>query len=129
MDIGKSRIIQTGKKIAILNFGILLPFAEQAARAIGASVIDMRFVKPLDTEIIDTLASDHELFVSIEDGAILGGAGSAVAEYLMSSKHNTKLIQLGLPDEFIMQGTQQEMYTELGLDSQGIINRVNAFYA
>jgi 1-deoxy-D-xylulose-5-phosphate synthase len=129
MDIGKSRIIQTGKKIAILNFGILLPFAEQAAQAIGASVIDMRFVKPLDTEIIDTLASDHELFVSIEDGAILGGAGSAVAEYLMSSKHNTKLIQLGLPDEFIMQGTQQEMYTELGLDSQGIINRVNAFYA
>ena len=129
MDIGKSRVIQTGKKIAILNFGILLPFAEQAARAIGASVIDMRFVKPLDTEIIDTLASDHELFVSIEDGAILGGAGSAVAEYLMSSKHNTKLIQLGLPDEFIMQGTQQEMYTELGLDSQGIINRVNAFYA
>ena len=129
MDIGKSRIIQTGKKIAILNFGILLPFAEQAAQAIGASVIDMRFVKPLDTEIIDTLASDHELFVSIEDGAILGGAGSAVAEYLMSSKHNTKLIQLGLPDEFIMQGTQQEMYTELGLDSQGIINKVNAFYA
>jgi 1-deoxy-D-xylulose-5-phosphate synthase len=129
MDIGKSRVIQTGKKIAILNFGILLPFAEQAAQALGASVIDMRFVKPLDTEIIDTLASDHELFVSIEDGAILGGAGSAVAEYLMSSKHNTKLIQLGLPDEFIMQGTQQEMYTELGLDSQGIINRVNAFYA
>jgi 1-deoxy-D-xylulose-5-phosphate synthase len=129
MDIGKSRIIQTGKKIAILNFGILLPFAEQAAQVLGASVIDMRFVKPLDTEIIDTLASDHELFVSIEDGAILGGAGSAVAEYLMSSKHNTKLIQLGLPDEFIMQGTQQEMYTELGLDSQGIINRVNAFYA
>ncbi len=129
MDIGKSRVIQTGKKIAILNFGILLPFAEQAAQALGASVIDMRFVKPLDTQIIDTLASDHELFVSIEDGAILGGAGSAVAEYLMSSKHNTKLIQLGLPDEFIMQGTQQEMYTELGLDSQGIINRVNAFYA
>ncbi len=129
MDIGKSRVIQTGKKIAILNFGILLPFAEQAAQVLGASVIDMRFVKPLDTEIIDTLASDHELFVSIEDGAILGGAGSAVAEYLMSSKHNTKLIQLGLPDEFIMQGTQQEMYTELGLDSQGIINRVNAFYA
>ncbi len=129
MDIGKSRIIQSGKKIAILNFGILLPFAEQAAQALGASVIDMRFVKPLDTQIIDTLASDHELFVSIEDGAILGGAGSAVAEYLMSSKHNTKLIQLGLPDEFIMQGTQQEMYTELGLDSQGIINRVNAFYA
>jgi 1-deoxy-D-xylulose-5-phosphate synthase len=129
LALGVSRTIRQGKKIAILNFGILLPYAQQAAEEINATVIDMRFVKPLDTQIIDQLASDHELFVSLEDGAIIGGAGSAVAEYLMSSKHTSKLIQLGLPDEFIMQGTQQEMYAELGLDTAGILSRIEGFYS
>ena len=127
--IGKSRSIRDGEKVAILNFGILLPYAQQAAEKINATVIDMRFVKPLDTQIIDQLASNHSLFVTIEDGAIIGGAGSAVAEYLMSSKHSAKLLQLGLPDEFIMQGTQQEMYTELGLDSEGIVSSITKFNA
>ncbi|WP_158967455.1 1-deoxy-D-xylulose-5-phosphate synthase [Paraglaciecola sp. L3A3] len=122
--LGKSRSIRPGKKVAILNFGILLPYAQQAAEQIDATVIDMRFVKPLDTDVIDQLAADHELFVSIEDGAIMGGAGSAVAEYLISSKHSSKLLQLGLPDEFIMQGTQQEMYAELGLDCKGILTKI-----
>jgi 1-deoxy-D-xylulose-5-phosphate synthase len=126
-ELGKSRTIRTGEKLAILNFGILLPYAQEAAEKINATVIDMRFVKPLDTDIINQLAANHDLFVSIEDGAIMGGAGSAVAEYLMSSKHTSKLLQLGLPDEFIMQGTQQEMYTELGLDSDGILAKINIF--
>jgi 1-deoxy-D-xylulose-5-phosphate synthase len=126
-ELGKSRTIRTGEKVAILNFGILLPYAQEAAEKINATVIDMRFVKPLDTDIINQLAANHDLFVSIEDGAIMGGAGSAVAEYLMSSKHTSKLLQLGLPDEFIMQGTQQEMYTELGLDSDGILAKINTF--
>ncbi|MDU0354830.1 1-deoxy-D-xylulose-5-phosphate synthase [Paraglaciecola aquimarina] len=127
LELGKSRSIRQGKKVAILNFGVLLPYALQAAEQIDATVIDMRFVKPLDTEIIDKLAGEHELFVSIEDGAIMGGAGSAVAEYLVSSTHTCKLIQLGLPDEFIMQGTQQEMYAELGLDAAGILAKINSF--
>jgi 1-deoxy-D-xylulose-5-phosphate synthase len=128
LEIGKSRTIRTGEKVAILNFGILLPYTQEAAEKINATVIDMRFVKPLDTEIINQLAAKHDLFVSIEDGAIMGGAGSAVAEYLMSSKHSSKLLQLGLPDEFIMQGTQQEMYAELGLDAAGILARICDFY-
>jgi 1-deoxy-D-xylulose-5-phosphate synthase len=126
-ELGKSRTIRTGDKVAILNFGILLPYAQKAAEKINATVIDMRFVKPLDIDIIDQLAPTHDLFVSLEDGAIMGGAGSAVAEYLMSSTHSSKLLSLGLPDEFIMQGTQQEMYTELGLDTTGILSRVKAF--
>jgi 1-deoxy-D-xylulose-5-phosphate synthase len=65
--------------------------------------------------------------VSIEDGAVMGGAGSAVAEFLISSKYNNKLLTLGLPDEFIMQGTQQEMYAELGLDCEGILSRIATF--
>jgi 1-deoxy-D-xylulose-5-phosphate synthase len=128
LELGKSRTIRTGKKIAILNFGIFLPCAQEAAEQINATVIDMRFVKPLDTDIINQLAATHDLFVSIEDGAIIAGAGSAVAEYLMSSKHTSKLLQLGLPDEFIMQGTQQEMYVELGLDAAGILGRIEEFY-
>ena len=88
----------------------------------------MRFVKPLNTDIINQLATNHDLFVSIEGGTIIGGAGSAVADYLMSSKHTSKLLQLGLPDEFIMQGTQQEMYVELGLDAAGILGRIEKYY-
>ncbi|MFT7229474.1 MAG: 1-deoxy-D-xylulose-5-phosphate synthase [Methylophilaceae bacterium] len=126
-ELGKSRTIRTGEKVAILNFGILLPYAQEAAEKINATVIDMRFVKPLDIDVINELAAKHNLFVSIEDGAIMGGAGSAVAEYLISSRHISKLLQLGLPDEFIMQGTQQEMYAELGLDTIGILSKISEF--
>jgi 1-deoxy-D-xylulose-5-phosphate synthase len=128
LELGKSRTIRTGEKVAILNFGILLPYAQEAAEKINATIIDMRFVKPLDTDIINQLAATHDLFVSVEDGAIIGGAGSAVAEFLISSKHSSKLLQLGLPDEFIMQGTQQEMYVELGLDAAGILGSIEEFY-
>jgi 1-deoxy-D-xylulose-5-phosphate synthase len=127
LKLGKSRTIRTGEKVAILSFGTLLPYAQQAAEKINATVIDMRFVKPLDTQVIEQLAAKHDLFVSIEDGAVMGGAGSAIAEFLIASKHNNKLLTLGLPDEFIMQGTQQEMYTELGLDCEGILSRIAAF--
>ncbi|WP_289028424.1 1-deoxy-D-xylulose-5-phosphate synthase [uncultured Paraglaciecola sp.] len=127
LTIGISRTIRQGEKIAILNFGVLLEQAQQAAEEINATVIDMRFVKPLDTNIIDELAANHELFITLEDGAIIGGAGSAVAEYLMASQLSCKLLQLGLPDEFIMQGTQQEMYAELQLDSAGILSKIENF--
>ncbi|WP_133469328.1 1-deoxy-D-xylulose-5-phosphate synthase [Paraglaciecola marina] len=127
LTIGISRTIRQGQKIAILNFGVLLEQAQQAAEEINATVIDMRFVKPLDTNIIDELAANYELFVTLEDGAIIGGAGSAVAEYLMASQLSCKLLQLGLPDEFIMQGTQQEMYAELRLDSAGILSKIENF--
>ncbi|GAC15898.1 1-deoxy-D-xylulose-5-phosphate synthase [Aliiglaciecola lipolytica] len=129
LTLGKSRTLKQGSKIAILNFGTLLPFALEAAEQLGATLVDMRFVKPLDTEVLDSLQSDYELFVSLEDGAIAGGAGSYVGEYLLSQKYTNKLLQIGLPDQFIMQGTQQEMYHELGLDSEGIVNKVNAFLA
>lgn len=125
MQIGQSRTIKHGSDIAILNFGTLLPYAIEAAEQINASVIDMRFVKPLDTEIIDELVKKHTLLVTLEDGAIAGGAGSAVGEYLMTQGHMIRLLQLGLPDEFIMQGTQQEMYQELGLDAAGILSAIS----
>jgi 1-deoxy-D-xylulose-5-phosphate synthase len=127
IEIGKARTIRRGKAVAILSFGNLLPFAEAAADEIDATVIDMRFVKPIDKEMIDSLTIDHPLFVTLEDGAITGGAGSAVGEYLMANRHKNDLLQLGIPDQFIMQGTQSEMYTELGLDTQGIVQSIAKF--
>ncbi|MFS1703915.1 1-deoxy-D-xylulose-5-phosphate synthase [Alteromonas sp. AMM-1] len=127
LPIGKGRTMREGKRVALLNFGTLLPYAEKAAEALDATLIDMRFVKPLDTEILDTLQQDHDLFVSIEDGCIMGGAGSAVAEYVLQKQYSTKLLQIGLPDNFILQGTQEEMYAELGIDDAGIVKQVKAF--
>lgn len=127
LPIGKSRTMREGKRVALLNFGTLLPYAEKAAEALDATLIDMRFVKPLDTEILDKLQQDHDLFVSIEDGCIMGGAGSAVAEYVLQKQYSTKLLQIGLPDSFILQGTQEEMYAELGIDDAGIVKQVKAF--
>ena len=129
LEIGKSRTIRQGEKVAILNFGVLLPYAEKAAEVLNATVIDMRFVKPLDTEAVTNVAKDHELLITLEDGATTGGAGGAVAEYLLSTVHTSRLLQIGLPDEFIMQGTQIEMYAEIGMDDAGIIAKAQAFLA
>jgi 1-deoxy-D-xylulose-5-phosphate synthase len=121
LEIGKAKSIRQGKKVAILNFGTLMPYAIEAAEQIDATLIDMRFAKPLDEAMLLQMAESHELLVSLEDGAIIGGAGSRVAETLFKHKLTPSFVQLGLPDEFIMQGTQQEMYAELGIDTAGIL--------
>ena len=127
IPIGKSTTHRQGQSIAILNFGTLIGFASEAAEQLDATLIDMRFVKPLDTQIIDQLTQSHDILVTLEDNAILGGAGSAVGEYLQDQKLSTQLLKIGLPDQFILQGTQEQMYAELGLDTQGIINKIQAF--
>ena len=127
LPIGKSRLIREGQKIAILNFGTLLPSALEAAEKLNATVVDMRFVKPIDIEMINVLAHTHDYLVTLEENAIQGGAGSAVAEVLNSSGKSTALLQLGLPDYFIPQATQQEALKDLGLDSKGIEEKILNF--
>lgn len=127
LPIGKSRLIREGQKIAILNFGTLLPSALEAAEKLNATVVDMRFVKPIDIEMINVLAQTHDYLVTLEENAIQGGAGSAVAEVLNSSGKSTALLQLGLPDYFIPQATQQEALKDLGLDSKGIEDKILNF--
>ena len=129
LPIGKSRLIREGQKIAILNFGTLLPSALEAAEKLNATVVDMRFVKPIDIEMINVLAQTHNYLVTLEENAIQGGAGSAVAEVLNSSGKSTALLQLGLPDYFIPQATQQEALKDLGLDSKGIEEKILNFIA
>lgn len=129
LPIGKSRLIREGQKIAILNFGTLLPSALEAAEKLNATVVDMRFVKPIDIEMINVLAQTHDYLVTLEENAIQGGAGSAVAEVLNLSGKSTALLQLGLPDYFIPQATQQEALKDLGLDSKGIEEKILNFIA
>lgn len=124
LEIGKARTVRTGKNIAIASFGTCLADVMPCAEELDATVIDMRFVKPLDTACLEALAKDHSLLVSVEDNAIAGGAGSAIAEYLQAQQINLPLLQCGLPDSFIKHGTQDEIRAELGLDSAGLLKRI-----
>ncbi|ABR74732.1 1-deoxy-D-xylulose-5-phosphate synthase [Actinobacillus succinogenes] len=128
LTIGKSKLIRNGKKIAILNFGTLLSSAIKAAENLDATVVDMRFVKPIDEVRILEIAQTYELIVTLEENAIQGGAGSAVAEVLNSHQKTTALLQLGLPDFFIPQGSQQEILADLGLDEKGIEEKIRHFF-
>lgn len=124
LPIGKSCLIQQGQRAALLNFGPLLPAAEAAAEQLNLTLVDMRFVKPLDTDQIDSLCNDHELLITLEDHSIKGGAGSAVSEYLHTSGKTTELLTLGIPDRWIEHATRSEQLTECGLDAEGIIQAI-----
>jgi 1-deoxy-D-xylulose-5-phosphate synthase len=134
LTIGKSRTCRESKakesqRIAILNFGCLLPNALEAAEAVDATVIDMRFIKPLDGDAVLKAAQEHDVLLTLEDGCIMGGAGSAVIEHLQQHGVMKRVKMLGLPDSFILQGTQQEMYEEHGLDAKGIVASATQFLA
>ncbi|KTG18751.1 1-deoxy-D-xylulose-5-phosphate synthase [Pseudoalteromonas sp. XI10] len=129
IEIGKARSIKQGNKVAILSFGTLLENAKVAAEELNATVIDMRFIKPLDTDAISELLGSHDVIVTLEDNAIAGGAGSAVNEYLAAIKAGVTILNLGIPDEFIKHGTQDEMHAEMGLDASGILTSIKEFMA
>ncbi|MGC9460319.1 transketolase C-terminal domain-containing protein, partial [Vibrio genomosp. F10] len=139
LEIGKGRLIRQGgkcqsekcqgEKVAILNFGTFLPDALQAAEELNATVADMRFVKPLDKELIKELTDKHDVIVTLEENVIAGGAGAGVIEHMMSEKIIKPVLNLGIPDKFIAQGTQQELYAELGLDAQGIVGSISQYLA
>ena len=129
LPLGKGEIRRksnapAGQRVAILAFGTLLYAALEAAEGFDATVANMRFVKPLDIDLIKSLAADHDYLVTIEDGAIAGGAGGACLEALSSLGINKPLLQLGLPDEFIEHGDYQLLMTKCGLDVEGITNSI-----
>ncbi len=120
VPVGKARVLREGKRLAILGFGTLVQPALQAAEDLDATVVDMRFVKPLDTQLLDELASSYEAFVTVEEGAIMGGAGSAVLEHFSAHGIERPVLQLGLPDQFIDHGEQSALLKLHGLDAQGL---------
>ncbi|MBX9444556.1 1-deoxy-D-xylulose-5-phosphate synthase [Dickeya chrysanthemi] len=129
LPIGKGVIKRQGVKIAILNFGTLLPEAQQAADALNATLADMRFVKPLDEALIASLAASHDVLVTLEENAVMGGAGSGVNEYLMAKRLAVPVLNIGLPDAFIPQGSQAEIRADLALDGAGIERRIRDWLA
>jgi 1-deoxy-D-xylulose-5-phosphate synthase len=118
-----------GKNIAMLVFGTLLPAALKAAEALNLTVADMRFVKPLDVALVLELVATHAALVTLEEGAIMGGAGSAVAEALAAAAVVCPLLQLGLPDRFIDHGEQGALLASAGLDAAGIEGSIRARFA
>jgi len=120
LPIGKGVLRRQGQRVALLVFGVQLAAALQAAEALDASVVDMRFVKPLDEALLLEMAASHSLLVSIEENTIMGGAGSAVGECLAAHGLAVPLLQLGLPDYYVEHARPEEMLAECGLDAAGI---------
>ncbi len=126
LPIGKASIIRQGSQIAILAFGSALQTAGVAAEQLGASLVNMRFIKPLDADVIHEMASTHSLLVTIEENAIAGGAGSGVNELFATSGMTVSVLNIGLPDRFIEHGSRASCLQAAGLDTAGILAQVNA---
>lgn len=126
LPIGRADIRRRGRRIAILSFGALLPAALSAGEALDATVVNMRFVRPLDRELVLELARSHEAFVTIEDNAVLGGAGSGVAELLAAEGVQVPVQHLGLPDEYLEHAGREELLAAVGLDAAGVLALIRA---
>jgi len=120
LEIGKGLIRRQGATVALLVFGVQLAEALQVGEALDATVVDMRFVKPLDEALIRELAASHTLLVTVEENSIMGGAGSAVSEFLARANILKSVLHLGLPDAYVEHGKPAQMLAECGLDADGI---------
>jgi 1-deoxy-D-xylulose-5-phosphate synthase len=126
VPVGRGELRRSGRRIAILAFGSMLKPALEAAEALDASVANMRFVKPLDTGLVQQLAQAHELLVTVEEHQIMGGAGSAVCEALAGLGIEKRVLLLGLPDRFIDHGDPARLLASVGLDAPGIEKAIRA---
>ena len=124
VPIGRAISRRKGHSVAILAFGSMVKPALEAAEVIDATVADMRFVKPLDQELIGDLATSHQLIVTLEENTVMGGAGSAVNEYLVQENYSIPILNLGLPDRFLEHGKVPDMLAEVGLDSDAIATAI-----
>ncbi|GIT22931.1 MAG: 1-deoxy-D-xylulose-5-phosphate synthase [Gammaproteobacteria bacterium] len=124
VEIGKALTRRQGRSIVILAFGSMVTPALECADRINATVVDMRFVKPIDEELIGDMATSHQLIVTIEENTTMGGAGSAVNEFLISANYQIPILNLGLPDKFLEHGKVAEMLANVGLDAGSITNAI-----
>ena len=129
LPLGKAEIRHQGSRLAILAWGSMVTPALAAGKHLGATVVNMRFIKPIDEQLILELAKSHEVFITVEENVISGGAGSAVNEFLQAQRILMPVLNIGLPDSFVEQGTREELLTICGLDTQGIIAQTEAFCA
>lgn len=125
LPIGKAQLRRKGTRVALLAFGSMLSPALEAGEKLDASVVNMRFIKPLDTEMLNSIAESHELIVTLEENAVIGGAGSEVARALENIGFAKPMLRLGLPDHFIDHGEQGQLHKEIGLTAEQIYERVS----
>ena len=125
LAIGKAEVVKRGKDVVILAFGSSLEPCSEVATRIGASLVNMRFVKPLDANVINEMAHSHKLVVTVEENAVMGGAGSAVNELLLATGGSFNILNIGIPDSYIEHGSRQDCLAMAGLDTDGILEQVN----
>ena len=126
LEIGKAKVVKDeNSEVVILNFGTLIKEAKEISKDLKATLVDMRFVKPLDEELLKTLLTKSKVFISIEDGSIMGGAGSAVQEFVSKENIDVKSILFGIPDEFIEHASREEMLIDAGLDIKNIKSKLS----
>jgi len=126
LTIGKAEVVARGNTVAILSFGATLAAAGEVATRIGATLVNMRFVKPLDADLINEMARTHKLLVTVEDNAVAGGAGSGVNELLLATGKPAVILNIGLPDRYIEHGSRQDCLAAAGLDTDGLMDQINA---
>ena len=129
---GKSELIKTGSDVTLLAVGNMVDYSKQAAEMLGqegihAEVINMRFIKPLDTEKLDDIAKRYEKIITLEENSIVGGFGTGVLEYFAGKGYKNDILNIGLPDKFIDHGTQKELHAILGIDPKGIADKTKIF--
>jgi 1-deoxy-D-xylulose-5-phosphate synthase len=128
VEMGKGRVIsEKESEILVLNFGALISTSQEVAQELNGTLLDMRFVKPLDEELIKDHLKDKKIIITIEDGAISGGAGSAVSEWAQENKIKSQIVICGIPDKFIEHASREEMLEMTGLDKKGILAKVKDY--
>ena len=129
IPVGKAKLRRRGKRVALLAFGAMVAPCLEAADTLDATVVDMRFVKPLDEEILRRMADEHDLLVTVEDNAVAGGAGSGVNECLLANGINAPIINHGIPDYFLQHGSRSDVLAEADLRAEGILRLVENHFA
>jgi len=129
LEMGKAEIVHKGGRIAMLAWGSMVAPAIEAGKKLGATVINMRFIKPIDADLILEMAKSHDVLVTLEENVIAGGVGSAVNDFLQAQQILMPVLNIGLPDKFVEQGSREELLAECKLDTQGIIEKTEKFCA
>jgi 1-deoxy-D-xylulose-5-phosphate synthase len=127
IPVGKGEVCRKGKNIAILAFGSVLADGLEVAEKLNATIVNMRFIKPLDEDLVLQLATEHDVLVTIEDNAVMGGAGSAVNEYLLKQQCQNRILNLGLPDIFMEHASREQLLDDAGISTSGILRAIEDF--
>ena len=127
IEIGKAKTLRKGNRIAILLFGSLLESCTTVAEKLGATLINMRFVKPMDEALLKDISQTHDILITIEDNAVKGGAGSGVNEFLLQEKSSVAILNLGIPDEYLEHAEREQQLASIGLDVDGLMQSIQTF--